>query len=273
MSKTLAAELDERARAAADKQDRQTSLESKARRGSVSDREFKSFILRGVPSLQAVASKYLDPERLIRIALVARSRTPKLRECTPESFLAALMDAAQVGLEVETPMGHAALVPRYNKNTGTYEAQFQPMYRGLLELARRSGVLRDAWVRVVYEHDRFEHIEGLSPHLEHVPSRDRAGRGAPIAAYAVFDLGDRRRFEVMYRDEIEAVRRRSATDDGPWQTDWEEMAKKTVLKRGLKMLATGSDVATAIAVDDGNENGSRPVDDAALMLEEGGDGR
>lgn len=101
--------------------------------------------------------KVMTPERFTRIALSALSNTPKLMECTRNSFLGALMNAAQLGLEPNTPLGQAYLIPYENRKKGVTECQFQIGYKGLLDLCYRSGEVASVQAQVVYENDKFEY--------------------------------------------------------------------------------------------------------------------
>ena len=175
----------------------------------------------------------MTPERFSRIALSAVSANPKLAECTPQSFLAAMMTAAQLGMEVNTPLGHAYLIPF--RNHGVMECQFQLGYKGLLDLVYRSGDVSSIQAQVVYEGDEFDYSFGLEPTLRHVPAK--RDRGEATHVYAVFKTKDGGYgFEVMSMEDVKAHARRYSKSfgSGPWQTNFEEMAKKTVLKRCLK---------------------------------------
>lgn len=88
------------------------------------------------PQIKKALPEVITPERFTRMALSALNTTPKLNECTPMSFLAALMNAAQLGLEPNTPLGQAFLIPYNNK--GEMECQFQLGYKGLIDLSYRN---------------------------------------------------------------------------------------------------------------------------------------
>ena len=111
----------------------------------------------------------MTPERFTRIALSAVGNTPKLAVCTPQSFLGAMMNAAQLGLEPNTPLGQAYLIPYENRKKGITECQFQIGYKGLLDLAYRSGEVSMVDAQVVYENDKFDYELGLNPILKHKP--------------------------------------------------------------------------------------------------------
>lgn len=194
----------------------------------------------------------MTPERFTRIVLSAISVNPKLSSCTPASFLGAMMTSAQLGLEVNTPLGQAYVLPYMNK--GTLEAQFQLGYKGLIDLAYRSGEVEVIQAHVVYENDEFTCEYGLDPKLTHKPADH--DRGEPVKVYAVFKTKSGGfGFEVMSMDDVRkhAAKYSKAYGTGfsPWKTNFEEMAKKTVLKRVLKYAPLKSDFVREIAHDGG----------------------
>lgn len=196
--------------------------------------------------------KVITPERFTRIALSALSNNPKLNECTKLSFLGALMNSAQLGLEPNTPLGQAYLIPYYNNKEKRLECQFQIGYKGLLDLAYRSGEMATIQAHIVYENDCFEYELGLEPVLKHKPAP--SNRGGMAYAYAMFHLKNGgKAFVVMSKDDIiEHGKRYSKTyGAGPWQTDFEAMAKKTVLKQLLKYAPIRSDFVTDAQANDG----------------------
>lgn len=191
----------------------------------------------------------ITPERFTRIVLSALSVNPNLAQCSPKSFLAAMMTSAQLGLEVNTPLGQAYVIPY--RNHGQLEAQFQLGYKGLLDLAYRSGEVELVQSQVVYQNDKFEVAYGLEPKLEHVPAM--ADRGDPIAVYALFKTkSGGYGFEVMSMDDIRKHARKfsKSYQNGPWQTNFEEMAKKTVIKKVLKYAPLKSDFVRGVASDE-----------------------
>lgn len=191
----------------------------------------------------------ITPERFTRIVLSALSTNQKLAQTTPQSFLGAMMTAAQLGVEPNTPLGQAYLIPY--QNHGTLECQFQLGYKGLIDLAYRSGEVSVIQAQVVYENDDFSYSFGLEPKLEHTPAK--SDRGEPTHVYAVFRTKDGGYgFEVMSMDDVRkhAQKFSKAYRNGPWQTNFEEMAKKTVLKRVLKYAPLKSDFVRGIAQDE-----------------------
>lgn len=206
--------------------------------------------------------KHLTPERITRIALTELRKVPKLQECDPLSFIAAIMQAAQLGLEPGI-LGSCYLIPFYNSKLGKTECTFMPGYRGFLDLARRSGQIISLVARAVYSNDDFEYEYGLEERLYHKPTMDN--RGELIAVYAVALLKDGgRQFEVMSRAEIDQVRNTSKSkNNGPWVEFYEEMAKKTAVRRLFKWLPCSVEIQKAVSLDEHQEAGIQNIKAAA----------
>lgn len=197
------------------------------------------------PQIRKALPSVITPERFTRMVLTALSSTPKLQTCTPQSFLGAMMQAAQLGVEPNTPLGQAYLIPYGNV------CQFQLGYKGLIDLAYRSGEVSSIQAHEVHENDKFEYELGLEPKLRHVPAK--ADRGPVVWYYAVLKLKNGGvGFEVMSREDVEkfAMKKSKAYRNGPWQTDFDEMAKKTVLKKVLKYAPLKTEFARAVATDE-----------------------
>lgn len=209
------------------------------------------------PSMAAVVPRHVTPERLVKLALVAASKNPVLLQCDQTSILQSVMTAAQLGLDCGGTIGSAYLVPYKNNRTGRFEAQLIVGYRGLVDLARRSGEIESIEAHVVYTDDEFEIAYGLEPVLRHVPNL-KGDRGEAILVYAIGRLkGGARQVEVMTKADVERIRSRSrAGTSGPWVTDWDEMARKTVVRRLCKYLPLSTELAEAIAADDRSESGT-----------------
>ena len=191
----------------------------------------------------------ITPERFTRITLSALSTNPKLATTTPQSFLGAMMTAAQLGLEPNTPLGQAYLIPF--RDHGVLECQFQLGYKGLIDLAYRSGDVSTIQAHTVYANDVFEYELGLEPKLRHVPAK--SDRGDPVFFYAVFRTKDGGYgFDVMSLEDVRAHAKKhsKAYSNGPWQTNFEEMAKKTVLKRVLKYAPLKTDFVRGLLADE-----------------------
>ena len=166
------------------------------------------------------------------------------------TFIGAMMTAAQLGLEPNTPLGQAYLIPFWNGKSKRMECQFQLGYKGMIDLAYRSGQISSIQAHVVRENDKFEYSYGLEPTLSHVPAL--VDRGAPVSVYAVFKTKDGGfGFKVMSWDEVmqHGQRFSKSYGSGPWQTNPEEMAKKTVLKAVLKYAPLSSEFVKGSIAD------------------------
>ena len=207
-------------------------------------KSMESEIKKALPSV-------ITPERFTRMVLSAISTNPKLGSCTPTSFLGAMMSAAQLGLEPNTPLGQAYILPYQNK--GTLEAQFQLGYKGLIDLAYRSGEVEVVQAHIVYENDTFECEYGLEPKLTHIPAN--SDRGNAIKVYAMFKTkSGGYGFEVMSMDDVRTHAQKYSKSFGssysPWSTNFEEVAKKTALKKCLKYAPLKSDFVKAVVQDE-----------------------
>lgn len=195
--------------------------------------------------IKAALPSMVSSERFQRVALTAFSSNPKLQQCNPTSFLAAMMTSAQLGLEPNTPLGQAYLIP-YGTN-----CQFQIGYKGLLELAQRSGKFKTVYSHAVYENDDFDIEYGLEQTLKHKPNFN--DRGEAIGYYAVYKLtNEGEAFIYMTKDEVlRFAKEKSKTfGSGPWQTDFDAMAKKTVIKQLLKYAPISIEIQRALVQDE-----------------------
>lgn len=203
------------------------------------------------PEIKKALPEVITPERFTRMALSALNTTPKLRECTQMSFLAALMNAAQLGLEPNTPLGQAYLIPYNNK--GVMECQFQIGYKGLIDLSYRNPQMQIISAQAVYENDVFEYELGLNPKLEHRPALE--DRGEVRLFYGMFKLvNGGYGFEVMSKAAMDAYAREysKAFDSSfsPWKNNYIGMAKKTVIKQALKYAPLKTDFRKALSNDE-----------------------
>lgn len=216
------------------------------------------------PQISQALPKHLTPERIIQQAVTMASRMPELRECTPESFIGAIMQASILGFQPVNALGQCYFIPYNNRKTGKKEVQFQIGYRGLLDLARRSGEIQTVYAQAVYAKDIFNFEFGLNPILKHVPVLEDRGELKYVYAVAKFINGGYI-FEVMTKSDIEVIRKRSQSQQsyingklspsiypvGIWASDYAEMAKKTVLRRLLKYCPLSVDILSKIQSDGG----------------------
>ncbi|GAK01483.1 recombinational DNA repair protein RecT [Geomicrobium sp. JCM 19055] len=123
-------------------------------------------------------------------------------------------------------------------------------YKGMIDLARRSGHIKSIYAHTVHANDEFEYELGLEPKLVHKPAT--GDRGNMEYAYAVAHFVDGGyQFEVFSHHDIEQVKKRSkAGNFGPWKTDYEEMAKKTVVRRMFKYLPISIEIQQHASQDE-----------------------
>jgi recombination protein RecT len=201
------------------------------------------------PQIAHALPKHLDVNRFVRTALTEFRKTPLLWECEPMSFVGCCVMLAQLGLELG-PLGQAYLLPFRNNKTNTYECTMIIGYKGQIDLARRSGQIISLSAHAVFDNDIFNFAYGLNEVLEHVPTlRDR---GELKAVYAVARLvGGGHQFEVLSIPDVEKVRMKSkAKDFGPWKDSFEEMAKKTAIRKLFKYLPVSVDLQRAFTLED-----------------------
>lgn len=202
------------------------------------------------PEIKEALPEVITPERFTRMALSALNNTPKLAQCESMSFLAALMNAAQLGLEPNTPLGQAYLIPY--KNKGKLECQFQIGYKGLIDLGYRNPMVQTIQAQAVYENDEFEYELGLDSRLVHRPVLH--DRGEVVLFYGLFKLvNGGYGFEVMSKQDMDAfaLEYSKAIDSSycPWKTNYTDMAKKTVIKKALKYAPLKADFRRALSAD------------------------
>lgn len=220
--------------------------------------------------------RHMTAERMARIATTELRRIPKLQQCDPLSFIGAVIQCAQLGLEPGNALGHVYILPfdKRKKVNGQWitekvEAQVIIGYRGMIDLARRSGQIVSLDSQAVYDGDTFECELGLDARLRHIPDWDNPNRVDPLKlrfVYAVAKLKDGgTQFAVMSRAEIEAIRARSKSkDDGPWVTDFVPMALKTVVRRLFKYLPVSVEMARAITLDE-KADAALPQDNESVI--------
>ncbi len=197
-------------------------------------------LVRNKSKLEVALPKHITADRMIRVVLNSLSKSRDLMECTIESLWESILEASTYGWEIGGPVAQAYLVPYRDTKRGVREAVLIPGYRGLMDLARRSGEISNIAYGVVHEGDRFVQPEdALDPILIHQPSDDTKRHERPIThvwAGYLFKSGDRV-YCVMSAAEIDAHKKRYAKGwekpDSAWQTSWDSMAIKTVLKRPI----------------------------------------
>lgn len=196
------------------------------------------------PTLALSLPKHIDPEKFARVAISVMRSNPTLQKCTPMSIMSSLSKAASDGL---MPDGReCALVPYGD------QANYQPMVKGILKLIRNSGEIASIQPDVVYTNDHFKFWKDESgTHLQHEPYLD-GDRGEFKLAYSIAKTKDGEVIvTVMTKQEVEKVRNSSRSKDSPtWKNWYDEMAKKTVLRRQAKILPSSTDLESIFKYDD-----------------------
>lgn len=232
--------------------DLKAQMQSQVQQGLTPEQSLNKLLKRMGPQIQRALPKHMDADRIARIALTAVRATPKLLECDQMSFLAALMQSAQLGVEPNTGLGQAYLIP-YGK-----QVQFQLGYKGLIDLAVRSGQYKAIYAHEVYKEDEFSFAYGLHKDLVHVPSTNPEGE--PIGYYAVYHLKNggydfvywtRERIDKHAQKFSQAVQKGSIS---PWKTTYDAMAKKTVLKEVLKYSPKSIELQKVVEADETIKN-------------------
>lgn len=217
--------------------------------------DFKSLLASQWDRISAVMPRHMSADRLFQLAVSAYNQTPKLAECSPVSVLSCVMKCAALGLEPSAVdgLGRAYILPYRNRRTGM-EAQFIIGYKGIIDLARRSGEIRDISAHAVYDGDEFFYQFGLDPDLVHVPSMESKESRKLTHAYCVAHFKDGGHyFNVLTAEDIEQARKSSqagGSDYSPWKTHYEQMAVKTAVRRAFPYLPVSVEAQTAAAADE-----------------------
>jgi recombination protein RecT len=186
------------------------------------------------PQIAQALPGYVKADQIIQMAVTLADRTPAIKECTPESFVGAVMQASILGFRPVAALGECYFVPYRNKNTGKREIQFQIGYKGYLSLARKSGEIKSLYAEVVRVGDVFDYELGLERKLVHKPSGNSDGEITHAYAVAHYQNGGFN-FMVLSRSEIESYRKRSPAQgvlpSDAWKSDYDLMSKKTVIRR------------------------------------------
>lgn len=205
--------------------------------------EFRKLLADMGPQFKTALPKFLSSERMQRIIMTEFSTNPKLAECEPMSIISAAMTAAQLGIEVGSALGQGYLIP-YGKT-----CQFMLGYRGMIDIARRSGNIESLSAHQVHENDEFHFELGLNETLKHVPAH--TNRGGLLGAYAVAKFKDGGH-QIMYmtNEQVEKARNESKMKNSiPWSKFPEEMYRKTVLRNLFKYLPVSIEMRELLIKD------------------------
>lgn len=216
----------------------------------------RDFLVRNKQSITEAIPSFMSTERLIGQLFTTINTNPALLDATPRSLIGALLYAGSLGLE-PGPLGLLYLIPFKNKNKQTVEVTVIPGYKGLVQLARRSGQVARINTGVVWEGDEFEFEVGPNAYLRHKPNPEREDFGAFKEVqwvYAYYSLKGIDGIElcVMSRNNIEWHRKKysKAAQSGPWVDVWDQMSMKTALRKLLKLAPMATDTQSVIVMDE-----------------------
>ncbi len=221
------------------------------------------------PEIAKVLPKHMDLDRVIKGVRLAIAQNPQILECEPKTVLFAVMAAARIGLELNSPLQHAWLVP-YKR-----ECTLQIGYRGYQDLARRGGGVRDIQARLVFDGDKFRVQYGTEPRIDHEPGGETdPAKLTHVYAVAFDHNGKQMGFDVLTEEDVERARKASRQPDGiMWKDHKGEAWRKTAVRRLAKYLPLSADMAAAIELDLRAETGvvSAPIEgldtDSSLAAE------
>src|SRR5690625_1354404 len=221
----------------------------------------EDYLKQMAPAMQEALPKHMDVDRLMRLTMTTIRTTPELRQADVASLLGGVMQAAQLGLEPGL-LGQCYLLPFKNNRKGITEVQFIIGYKGMIDLARRSGHIQSIYAHAVYENDDFEYELGLNPTLKHTPTMD-AEKGEYIGSYAVAHFKDGG-YQMEFMPKAEIEKRRLASPGGrskysPWNNYYEEMANKTVIRHMWKYLPISVEIQQQVAHDEGTARNIKDI--------------
>lgn len=221
----------------------------------------EDYLKQMAPAMSQALPKHMDIDRLMRLTMTTIRTTPELRKADVGSLLGGVMQAAQLGLEPGL-LGQCYLLPFQNKKKRITEVQFIIGYKGMIDLARRSGHIQSIYAHAVYENDDFEYELGLNPKLKHTPSME-SDKGAFIGAYAVAHFKDGG-YQMEFMPKAEIEKRKNASPGGrskysPWNNYYEEMAKKTVIRHMWKYLPISIEIQQQVAHDEGTARSVKDI--------------
>ena len=217
--------------------------------------DFQRMLKHAWPRIEAVMPSHMSPDRMFQLFVSTVNKDPKLAECDMASLLSCFMKCSALGLEPSAVdgLGRAYILPFYNGKARRMEATFILGYKGIIDLARRSGQLVSIHAQAVYEGDTFDYWEDeAGQHFSFRPNRNAVHAQQTLTdVYMTATLkGGGKVFEHMTKEEVDAIRNRSkAANKGPWKTDYEAMALKTVIRRAARYLPM-SVVQEAVAADE-----------------------
>ena len=210
-----------------------------------------------LPEIKKAVGNTMTPERFSRIALSLFNGNPQFWEASPTSFLSALMQSAQCGLEPNTVLGEAYVIPYKNNKQGITEVNFQVGYKGILKMAFNTGEYEAIYAHEVRKGDEFSYEYGLHKNLIHKPADVPSEEITHY--YAVYKLKNGGfDFVVWSKERVEQHAKEFSKNymyqgkvnkNSVWAKNFDSMAKKTVLIDVLKFAPKSVEMAKALDLD------------------------
>jgi len=197
-------------------------------------------------------------DKLIRLALTSLRRNPALMQCSMPSLAASILDCCALGLEFNSPLRQAHIIPFKNNKTKTVEAQLVIDYHGLIDLHLRSSAVQSIFADVVWEADRWSFSHGTDEHLSHTPAHCAAEeRGKRIGVYAYAKLASGGTpFVWLWEHQVNTIRDeysagyKADKENSPWVTNTDSMWRKTAVRALSTWIPKSADAERARAIDE-----------------------
>jgi len=216
---------------------------------------FRDFMERHKRDFEMVVPRHLSPERVMRVAISACRRNPKLMTCWLPSVVGGCLEASALGLEINTPLHHAYLVPFKNNKTRRTEAELIIGYEGYIELMYKHPKVLSVFHNVVYMNDTFSYRYGMNEDLQHI-ELESGDRGEIRGFYAYAKMtGEAYRFVYVSKSEADRVRDEYSKSyqadpkESTWATDYIAMGCKTALRKLQKFVPKSAEAARAVEAD------------------------
>lgn len=215
----------------------------------------KTLLQENKNEIAAALPSHISVDRMLTIAQTAATSMPQLLDCYTPSLFGALIKSTQLGLEPNNALGQSYLVPFKNRKQNRTDCQLIIGYRGMIDLARRSGHIKSIQAQAVREGDVFEFEWGTEEKLRHVPGSNR-GEITHFYAYAQLTDGGVQ-FDVLTKSDVDSIMRstQSRGEYGPWKDHYEQMGRKTLIRRLFSYLPCTIEMAQAQVIDSKSDAG------------------
>jgi recombination protein RecT len=226
-----------------------------------------AFLADNKKTIAAALPKHVSADRMLQVAQTAVTQNPALLECDTATLFGALIKTTQLGLEPNNALGQLYLIPFNNRRQNRKDVQVIIGYKGMIDLARRSGNIESLQAMAVRDGDDFSYEYGANEHLRHVPGENR-GEITHFYAYAKL-VGGGFQFEVLPKADIDKIMRstQSRGEYGPWKDHFEQMGRKTMVRRLFNYLPVSIEMAQAQALDATGETQAQQLDNVLTDVE------